>query len=370
MEKSLNEIEERWKDIEFEFKPHKGSDVQMLSLGEEDFEKLEENQTTVNSMFSSRYLSTFEDRVVLWQKGLSAIAEVVTICGDVQRNWSFLEQLFIHSAEVKKELPKESDSFVGIDQDVKRILKDAFEKKRCLDYCRQDWVVPDLERVDKELAVCEKALLDFMDSKRRSFPRFHFVAQSDLLDILSNGNDPKKIMKHMPKIFQAIDTLTLVPEDAPAGERPSAINIVSSVGVETVTFTKPLKLEKKVENYLQDVIDRMRLSIKNIAADSLVRFKTKSKADWLQDDPAQVSLLVNLVSWVETVEDAFLNKNMSACYDHQCALLVDLISMVQGELTTGMRQKIMCLITMDAHSRDIIEKLRDEKVESKEEFQW
>jgi len=176
MEKSLNEIEERWKDIEFEFKPHKGSDVQMLSLGEEDFEKLEENQTTVNSMFSSRYLSTFEDRVVLWQKGLSAIAEVVTICGDVQRNWSFLEQLFIHSAEVKKELPKESDSFVGIDQDVKRILKDAFEKKRCLDYCRQDWVVPDLERVDKELAVCEKALLDFMDSKRRSFPRFHFVA--------------------------------------------------------------------------------------------------------------------------------------------------------------------------------------------------
>ena len=35
-----------------------------------------------------------------------------------------------------------------------------------------------------------------------------------------------------------------------------------------------------------------------------------------------------------------------------------------------MRQKIMCMITMDAHSRDIIEKLRDEKVESKEEFQW
>ena len=84
----------------------------------------------------------------------------------------------------------------------------------------------------------------------------------------------------MPKIFQAIDTLTLVGGNG-ADERPSATEIISSVGVETVTFTKALKLEKKVENYLQDVIDRMRLSIKNIAADSLIRFKTKPKAEWL-----------------------------------------------------------------------------------------
>lgn len=68
---------------------------------------------------------------------------------------------------------------------------------------------PCLEDVEKQLAVCEKALLDFMDSKRRAFPRFYFVAQNDLLDILSNGNNPSKIMVHMPKIFQAIDTLKL-----------------------------------------------------------------------------------------------------------------------------------------------------------------
>ena len=44
--------------------------------------------------------------------------------------------------------------------------------------------------------------------------------------------------------------------------------------------------------------------------------------------------------------------------------------MVQGELTAGMRQKIMCMITMDAHSRDIIEKLRDQGVTSVDDFQW
>jgi hypothetical protein len=34
--------------------------------------------------------------------------------------------LFIHSEEVKKELPKEAEKFIGIDKDVKRILADGF----------------------------------------------------------------------------------------------------------------------------------------------------------------------------------------------------------------------------------------------------
>ena len=191
-----------------------------------------------------------------------------------------------------------------------------------------------------------------MDSKRRAFPRFHFVAQNDLLDILSNGNAPTKIMIHMPKIFQAIDTLELQERGE---DRPYAVNIISSVGKETLEFSEPLKLERKVENYLQDVIDRMRLSIKTIAADSLKRFAKKTKRDWLEDDPAQVSLLVNLVNWVKNVEHAFESKQMTKAFDDQVLLLTDLIKMVQGELTTGMRQKIMCMITMDAHSRDIIE---------------
>ena len=368
MEKTLNTIESVWVGIEFIFKPHKGSDVQMLGLDDENFEMLEEHQTNVNAMFSSRYLSTFEDRCVKWQKALAMISEVVLLCGEVQRNWSFLEQLFIHSAEVKKELPKESEQFVGIDQDVKRILADAFKKKIALEYCAQEWVFPDLERVEKQLAVCEKALLDFMDSKRRAFPRFYFVAQNDLLDILSNGNNPSKIMVHMPKIFQAIDTLEL--DDSRGEERPYATGIHASVGKEFVDFDEPLKLERKVENYLQDVIDRMRRSIKTIAADSLKRFAKKDKKDWLEDDPAQVSLLVNLVNWVKSVEAAFENDNMNQCYENQVDLLKELISMVQGDLTPGMRQKIMCMITMDAHSRDIIEQLRDQGVKKPDEFQW
>jgi dynein heavy chain len=77
MEKTLLKLEETWKDIAFEFSQHKNTDIKLIKISEENFEMLEENQVAVTSMFSSRYLATFEDRCVYWQKSLAAIAEVV-----------------------------------------------------------------------------------------------------------------------------------------------------------------------------------------------------------------------------------------------------------------------------------------------------
>lgn len=59
---------------------------------------------------------------------------------------------------------------------------------------------------------------------------------------------------------------------------------------------------------------------------------------------------------------------MNKCFDEQVKSLTDLIKMVQGDLDKAVRQKIMCMITMDAHSRDIIDKLVVEKVTQSDEF--
>lgn len=66
MEKTLEKLQETWKDVCFEFTPHKDSGVQMIRLSEENFDMLEENQVSVTSMFSSRYLSTFEEKINFW----------------------------------------------------------------------------------------------------------------------------------------------------------------------------------------------------------------------------------------------------------------------------------------------------------------
>lgn len=56
-----------------------------------------------------------------------------------------------------------------------------------------------LEKQQSELELCEKALADYMESKRRKFPRFYFVSTADLLDILSNGNNPVKVLDKIDK---------------------------------------------------------------------------------------------------------------------------------------------------------------------------
>lgn len=43
------------------------------------------------------------------------------------------------------------------------------------------------------LSLCEKALTEYLDTKRLAFPRFYFVSSADLLDILSNGTNPHQV---------------------------------------------------------------------------------------------------------------------------------------------------------------------------------
>lgn len=70
---------------------------------------------------------------------------------------------------------------------VQDILKSFKAVKNCVEACNQDGLFKRLEEQLSELELCEKALADFKESKRRAFPRFYFVSSNDLLDILSNG---------------------------------------------------------------------------------------------------------------------------------------------------------------------------------------
>lgn len=86
------------------------------------------------------------------------------------------------------------------------LLQEFSEVKNCVAACNKEGLMKHLEKQQKELEICEKALAEYMESKRRAFPRFYFVSSADLLDILSNGNNPIKVMQHMNKCFQVRQT--------------------------------------------------------------------------------------------------------------------------------------------------------------------
>lgn len=52
-----------------------------------------------------------------------------------------------------------------------------------------------LDAIQQELTKCEKALAQYLETKRLAYPRFYFVSSADLLDILSNSNVPELVCK-------------------------------------------------------------------------------------------------------------------------------------------------------------------------------
>ena len=160
-------------------------------------------------------------------------------------------------------------------------------------------------------------------------------------------------------------------------DRPSVLGMKSGVGVENVTLKQPLKLVGKVENYLQDIIDAVISTLHTITSQSFINQAKMSRPDWIKMDPAQVTILVNNIVSSAAIEECFKKisdgSNVNALKDSfkvSVVELTSLIKMVQGELTKEDRQKIMCLITLDTHSRDIIDKLDNENVKKADAFQW
>lgn len=171
MEKTLANLEVLYSKVEYDLEEYKDG-IFMLKVNDETYEQLEENQLNVQNMTASRFLAQFEKEVEFWNQSLGNIVDITLCLIEVQRKWSFLESLFIHSEEVKKELPEESAKFVEIDKSVRQMLKSGKDIKNIKSFCSTPNLLNNLESVTTDLARCEKALHEFLDGKRRAFPRF------------------------------------------------------------------------------------------------------------------------------------------------------------------------------------------------------
>jgi len=377
MEISLEKLDVTWAKVEWVQVRHKDTDIYAIKLGEEDFEALEDNQVLVQGMMANRYMKTFEGPILSWNKKLMMVADVNQILSEIQRTWAYLESLFIHSDEVKKELPEAATRFKAIDEEVKKILKEACSISNVVNSSTKEGLFKNLESQQSELEVCEKALADYMESKRRAFPRFYFVSTADLLDILSNGNNPVKVMSHMNKCFQAIERLTLDNAAPPVGVRPKATGIVSCVGKEEIPFKSDMQLAGKVEEYMNLIINKMRGELKLHCFDSMKAYNNpKPRQDWCFDWSSQLLLVVAQIYWCEEVEVAFDKlsggdadalKKYSA---QQVQQITDLISCTKRNIPKDQRQKIMNMITIDAHSRDMVIQMVENKESTKKCFKW
>ena len=118
------------------------------------------------------------------------------------------------SADIVAQLPDESKRFEGIDADLKELMKEAQTMPVIMDACTPEGRDAVLQSMQQTLEECQKALNEYLEVKKNIFPRFYFVSNVALLDILSNGNNPPKVMPHIGDCFDALKFLEL---EAPGG---------------------------------------------------------------------------------------------------------------------------------------------------------
>jgi dynein heavy chain, axonemal len=170
--------------------------------------------------------------------------------------WSYLEPLFIGSEEVKKELPNDAKRFEKVNASVMSILSEAVSTGNICDSCNKEGLSASLDTVATDLDLCKKSLKEFLDGKRAIFPRFYFVSEAQLLDLLSNGSTPHKIIKYTTAVFLACKTLVLDPPtyDPNSTARPKCLRFISCVGVEQNDMVSKYKSEGAAREWSTVVI--------------------------------------------------------------------------------------------------------------------
>uniref|UniRef100_F6SMV4 Dynein axonemal heavy chain 9 n=1 Tax=Equus caballus TaxID=9796 RepID=F6SMV4_HORSE len=374
MEKVLKELQTTWASMEFQYEPHQRTNVPLLRSDEDLIEVLEDNQVQLQNLMMSKYIAFFLEEVSGWQKKLSTADAVISIWFDVQRTWSHLESIFIGSEDIRAQLPQDSKRFEGIDLDFKELTYNAQKTPNVVEATNKPGLYEKLEDIQSRLYLCEKALAEYLDTKRLAFPRFYFLSSSDLLDILSNGTAPQQVQRHLSKLF---DNMAKMQFQLDTSEKPTKISLgMYSKEEEYVAFSEPCDCSGQVEIWLNRVLAHMKATVRHEMTEGVTAYEEKPREQWLFDYPAQVALTCTQIWWTTEVGIAFARLEegyenaLKDYYKKQVAQLRTLITMLIGQLSKGDRQKIMTICTIDVHARDVVAKMIAQKVDNAQAFLW
>jgi len=381
IDKKIRKIESEWIKQVFEFVDEKEYETKLFQSFDNMIELLDQNSMDLMGMLSQgKYVEFIRPLVEQWRETLKNVDAVITVWLKVQKNWRRLVNIFVKSEDIRSQLPDDTKKFEALDKEFREMMIDCSQNPGVVDSCTPERKEV-LDGMLTTLEQCEKALNEYLEDKKKAFPRFYFVSNQALLDILSNGNNPHKVVEYLGDCFDGMKDLEFI-KDENTGAKTKSARAMYSKEYEKVDFLSPFVCEGAVETWLSNLEYKMRATLAEILEEARGSAEfwdagERPRHEWIKGYCAQISLVTTQVVWTEEVNRAFddLEGGADSAMKEYLKLIENrieaLIRKVRDEpLTAEERTKTITIITIDVHSRDVVQKFVNMKLTDKDAFAW
>jgi len=373
IEEAVSKVEAQWKELKLDICEYK--EYLKLRSTEDVYSALEDNAVMLSTMKASRYAVAFLADLEKWERTLSHISETIEVLMGTQRKWMYLESIFVGSEDIRKQLPAESAMFDEVNAAFCGAMMKLNEAPSALAGCTSAGMLESLNAMEERLDRIQKSLDEYLETKRQAFPRFYFLSNDDLLEILGQARDPQAVQPHMRKCFEAIKTLEMK-EAGKDGKKVLEAVGINSVDKEYVPFTSPTLCAGPVESWLLGVEANMVNTITSLLFKCYGEMKKAKREKWIKEWAGMLSLAAGQIAWTVECTKALHSMSeghktaMRQARKKQTSLLNKLCDMVRGNLGKLDRKKVVNILTVEVHSREVIDKMVKAGCASVNDFEW
>ncbi|XP_022919154.2 dynein axonemal heavy chain 7 [Onthophagus taurus] len=366
---SLIKMQGEWDGVIFKTSVYKDTGISILS-GLDDIQAiLDDHIMKTLTMRGSVFVKPYEDQVRAWYEKITRINDTVDVWGKVQVQWLYLLPIF-SSKDIIAQMPNEGVLFREVDATYRRYMAGVAKDPRVVETAGSVGLLEAMQNCIELLDKINDGVTSYLEKKRLYFPRFFFLSNDEMLEILSETKDPLRVQPHLRKCFEAINRLEF--------DESLKIHAMFSQENERIPFNELVNVAEaggSVEKWLLLVEAQMLVSVLETIGNSYKDYRTKARTDWVVLWPGQVVLAVSQIYWTMHVHSA-LNPQDTTLHlvDFVQTLkndLQDIVMLIRNpKLSNLNRITIKALIVIDVHAKDVVQELYNKKVDNDNEFKW